>query len=97
MYLDLKKFSRFLILGEIFQKIIEVCVFVSKVDLYNSPLDLYGLFVFLGVEPYWVHFWWTELLYKPFCHGQKEALFTVLTETLWRTAKKDVLDQVSTF
>ena len=56
--------------------------------------DLYGLLVFLGVEPYWVRFWWNKILYEPYRHGNRDALEKVITEVLWRTAKKDVLEQV---
>ena len=57
--------------------------------------DLYGLLLFLGVEPYWVQQWWNTLLYRPYCHGVKEPLYNALSKVLWRTAKKDVLDQVN--
>ena len=56
--------------------------------------DLYGLLLFLGVEPYWVQQWWNMLLYRPYCHGVKEPLYDAVSKVLWRTAKKDVLDQV---
>ena len=59
-----------------------------------SVVDLYGLLLFLGVEPYWVQAWWSRLLYTPYCHGNREPLHQLLSQVLWRTAKKDVLDQV---
>ena len=57
-------------------------------------IDLYGLLLFLGVEPYWVQYWWNTLLYRPYCHGVKEPLYNAVSKVLWRTAKTDVLDQV---
>ena len=42
--------------------------------------DVYGLLLFLGVEPYWVQHWWKELLLKPFCYGDKVRVkFSVLS------------------
>ena len=58
--------------------------------------DLYGLFLFLGFDPYLVKQWWTRLLYDPYCHGIEEPLNAAVSAVLWHTAKNDVLDQVST-
>ena len=58
-------------------------------------VDLYGLLLFLGTDPYWVKQWWDKLIYEPFCYGIKQPLLDVVADTLWRTAKSDVLDQVS--
>ena len=51
--------------------------------------------MFLEVDPYWVQEWWNKLLYKPYQHGNKEPLFKAIASVLWRTAKKDVLNQVN--
>lgn len=56
--------------------------------------DLYGLVLFLGVDPYWVKHWWHQLLYRPYRHGNTEPLYYVIAQLLWRSAKKDVIDQV---
>ncbi len=56
--------------------------------------DLYGLMLFLGVDPYWVQHWWKSLLYMPYCHGVKLPLYKAVSHVLWRSAKKDVIDQV---
>ena len=58
--------------------------------------DLYGLLLFLGVDPYWVYMWWTKLVFQPYCHGIPNAMHDLLTSVLWRTVKDDVLDQVCT-
>ena len=41
-----------------------------------------------------MQYWWNILLYRPYCHGVKEPLYNAVSKVLWRTAKKDVLDQV---
>lgn len=56
--------------------------------------DLYGLVLFLGVDPYWVKHWWDQLLYRPYRRGNTEPLYNVIAQLLWRSAKKDVIDQV---
>jgi len=66
-------------------------------NLYSLTVvcsDLYGLLLFLAVDPYWVKFWWTKLLYEPFTRGVKQPLYSAISQVLWRTAKDDVIDQV---
>lgn len=58
--------------------------------------DLYGLVLFLGLDPYWVKHWWDQLLYRPYRRGNTEPLYSVIAQILWRSAKKDVIDQVRT-
>lgn len=57
-------------------------------------LDLYGLFLFLGVEPYYRRTWWKKLLYEPFLRGDIKPLSDVLRNVMWRSAKKDVVNEV---
>ena len=56
--------------------------------------DLFGLFAFLRVDPYQVKLWWNKFLYEPYCYSIKEPMHLAVSNVLWRTAKKDVLDQV---
>jgi len=56
--------------------------------------DLHGLLLFLGVDPYWMKFWWNKLLLEPFNSGVKQPLYAAVSQVLWRTAKDDVIDQV---
>ena len=56
--------------------------------------DLYGLFLFLGVEPYYRKTWWKKLLYEPFLRGDPKPLKDALYNVMWRTPKKDVIDEV---
>lgn len=58
--------------------------------------DLFGLVVFLGVEPFCVKHWWVRLLYHPYCRKNPQPLYSFIAKILWRSAKKDVIDQVST-
>ena len=57
--------------------------------------DLYGLLLFLAVDPYWMKFWWNKLLFEPFNSGVKQPLYDAVSEVLWRTAKDDFIEQVS--
>lgn len=63
--------------------------------LFFFFLDLFGLVVFLGVEPYCVKHWWVRLLYRPYCKKNPQLLYSFIAKILWRSAKKDVIDQVS--
>lgn len=63
----------------------------------NCPLallDIYGLLLFLGVDPYCHQKWWKTLLYEPYTNGQKQALYDILAKIMWRSAKKDVIHEV---
>ncbi|XP_045197702.2 E3 ubiquitin-protein ligase SHPRH-like isoform X2 [Mercenaria mercenaria] len=68
---------------------------VTGTPIQKSVDDLYGLLLFLGVDPYWVHMWWNKLVFTPFCHGFPNAMHDLLTSVLWRTVKNDVLDQIN--
>ncbi|XP_069131636.1 E3 ubiquitin-protein ligase SHPRH-like isoform X2 [Argopecten irradians] len=68
---------------------------VTGTPIQKSVSDVYGLLLFLGLDPYWVKHWWMTLLYDPYCHGNPKPLQTVLSCVLWRNAKKDVLDQIN--
>ena len=59
-------------------------------------LDIYGLLLFLGVDPYCHQKWWKALLYEPYKNGQRQPLCDVLAKIMWRSAKKDVIHEVQT-
>ncbi|XP_050989525.1 E3 ubiquitin-protein ligase SHPRH [Labeo rohita] len=67
---------------------------VSGTPVQRGLEDLYGLVLFLGVDPYWVKYWWDQLLYRPYRHGNTTQLYNVIGQLLWRSAKKDVIDQI---
>eukprot|EP00064_Thunnus_orientalis_P020687 superscaffoldBa00005829_g20832 len=67
---------------------------VSGTPVQRGLEDLYGLILFLGVDPYWVKHWWDQLLYRPYRRGNTEPLYYVIAQLLWRSAKKDVIDQI---
>uniref|UniRef100_A0A671W3I7 SNF2 histone linker PHD RING helicase n=1 Tax=Sparus aurata TaxID=8175 RepID=A0A671W3I7_SPAAU len=67
---------------------------VSGTPVQRGLEDLYGLVLFLGVDPYWVKHWWYQLLYRPYRRGNTEPLYYVIAQLLWRSAKKDVIDQI---
>lgn len=67
---------------------------VSGTPVQRGLEDLYGLVLFLGVDPYWVKHWWVQLLYRPYRRGNTEPLYNLIAQILWRSAKKDVIDQI---
>ncbi|XP_072178212.1 E3 ubiquitin-protein ligase SHPRH-like [Diadema setosum] len=68
---------------------------VTGTPIQKSLDDLYGLFLFLGVEPFWVKHWWDKLLSAPYSRGNREPLQKALCKIFWRTAKRDVLEQIA--
>ena len=57
-------------------------------------MDFHGLMVFLGIDPYNMEQWWRRRLCIPYISGNKARLESVLARYMWRTAKKDVLNQI---
>ncbi|XP_053147143.1 E3 ubiquitin-protein ligase SHPRH isoform X2 [Hemicordylus capensis] len=67
---------------------------VSGTPVQRGLEDLYGLVLFLGADPYWVKYWWDQLLYRPYCRKNPQPLYSFIAKIMWRSAKKDVLDQI---
>ncbi|XP_034051199.1 E3 ubiquitin-protein ligase SHPRH isoform X2 [Thalassophryne amazonica] len=67
---------------------------VTGTPVQRGLEDLYGLVLFLGVDPHWVKHWWDQLLYRPYRRGNTEPLYNLISQLLWRSAKKDVIDQI---
>ncbi|XP_052087534.1 E3 ubiquitin-protein ligase SHPRH-like [Mytilus californianus] len=68
---------------------------VTGTPIQRSVEDLYGLFLFLGIDPFWVKQWFETVLFKPLCHGVTKPLYDTVSSILWRTAKKDVIEQIN--
>ncbi|XP_071956695.1 E3 ubiquitin-protein ligase SHPRH-like [Antedon mediterranea] len=68
---------------------------ITGTPIQRSMDDLYGLLLFIGVEPYWVKCWWDQLLCRPFYLGKTRPIQEAVAEVLWRTSKKDVIDQIN--
>ncbi|KAK1338088.1 hypothetical protein QTO34_001198 [Cnephaeus nilssonii] len=67
---------------------------ISGTPVQRGLEDLFGLVVFLGVEPFCVKHWWVRLLYHPYCRKNPQPLYSFIAKILWRSAKKDVIDQI---
>uniref|UniRef100_A0A2K6F3X7 SNF2 histone linker PHD RING helicase n=1 Tax=Propithecus coquereli TaxID=379532 RepID=A0A2K6F3X7_PROCO len=67
---------------------------ISGTPVQRGLEDLFGLVVFLGIEPYCVKHWWVRLLYRPYCKKNPQHLYSFIAKILWRSAKKDVIDQI---
>lgn len=87
---------------------------VTGTPVGKSLNDLYGLLLFLQLDPYRVEAWWRLAVYTPYCLGDRGPMLEViiiiiiisrdhqyhhhfhqvLRGLLWRTSKRDVLDQI---
>ena len=67
---------------------------VTGTPIRDSLMDFHGLMVFLGIDPYNMEQWWRRRLCIPYISGNKARLESVLARYMWRTAKKDVLNQI---
>ena len=57
--------------------------------------DIYGLLLFLSVQPYCEKSLWKRLLYEPYVREKNaRPLVEVLKRLFWRTLKQDVLNEV---
>ena len=63
-------------------------------DALSFYVDIYGLLLFLGVDPYCHQKWWKTLLFEPYRNGDKQPLYELLAKILWRSVKKDVIHEV---
>ncbi len=61
-------------------------------SLYLS--DLYGLVLFLGVDPFSEFGWYKRLIWQPFLRGQEEPMLSLFARLMWRNSKADVADEV---
>eukprot|EP00794_Sanderia_malayensis_P003768 gene3768-4290_t len=68
---------------------------VTGTPVQKGLEDIYGMVLFIGVFPYCIKAWWTKLLYEPLIHGDNQPLFRLLSRIMWRTEKKNVLDQIN--
>ena len=57
----------------------------------NGIEDLYGLLLFLDKQPWSDHFWWRHLTELP---DREELLLKLLQGLLWRSRKRDVLEEI---
>ena len=67
---------------------------MTGTPIRDSLMDFHGLMVFLGIDPYNMEQWWRRRLCIPYISGNKARLESVLARYMWRTAKKDVLNQI---
>ncbi|XP_026471462.1 E3 ubiquitin-protein ligase SHPRH-like isoform X2 [Ctenocephalides felis] len=67
---------------------------VTGTPIQKTVEDLYGLIHFLGLEPYSNQDAWSWLLFVPYVLGNSKPLLDILGKIMWRTEKKDVLDQI---
>ncbi|XP_075410539.1 E3 ubiquitin-protein ligase SHPRH [Tenrec ecaudatus] len=67
---------------------------ISGTPVQRGLEDLYGLVLFLGIDPYCIRHWWVRLLYHPYCKKNPQPLYSFIAKILWRSAKKDVIDQI---
>ncbi len=63
---------------------------VSGTPIQKSVMDLHGLLLFLGVEPFGQQHIFYEQLARPFLAGHNEPLVRVLAPIFWRTRKSQV-------
>lgn len=67
---------------------------ITGTPLQRGIEDLYGLVLFLGIDPFFVQLWWNRALLQPFLTGERKPLKNLLNDCMWRTAKSEVLDQI---
>lgn len=67
---------------------------VTGTPIQKSFQDLYGLVMFLCVEPFNDLSRWRYQLLDPYFEGDKSPFFTLFSHIMWRSSKADVLDQI---
>ncbi|XP_015267532.1 PREDICTED: E3 ubiquitin-protein ligase SHPRH isoform X2 [Gekko japonicus] len=64
---------------------------VSGTPVQRGLEDLYGLVLFLGADPYWVKYWWDQLLYRPYCRKKPQPLYSFIAKIMWSTMTMEEL------
>ena len=70
------------------------CIYYLQLKKNCILLDLYGLVLFLGVEPYSLLPWYNQLVWKPFLDGRESVMVSLFSKILWRSSKADVAKEV---
>ena len=68
---------------------------VTGTPIGKSLNELFGLLMFLKIDPFCLEFWWKRCLFDPYIRGNTKYLEDVLCQIMRRTVKKDVLDQIN--
>ena len=67
---------------------------VTGTPIQRSVRDVYGLFLFLEVDPFRIQMWFEQKLLVPYFTGNPTPLVEALGEILWRTCKRDVVEEL---
>lgn len=59
------------------------------------PPDLFGLLLFLKVDPYSIQQWFQKLLWRPLVAGSDLPMLSLFSRIMWRNSKANVAAEVS--
>ncbi|XP_074033441.1 E3 ubiquitin-protein ligase SHPRH isoform X2 [Leptinotarsa decemlineata] len=68
---------------------------VTGTPISKNISDLYGLIDYIQITPFNDLTTWNKILYEPYVKGNDKPMLEFLSKVLWRTSKKDVLDQIN--
>ncbi|KAG1714827.1 E3 ubiquitin-protein ligase SHPRH [Nymphon striatum] len=68
---------------------------ITGTPIQRSLDDLYGLVLFLGIDPVYMEKYWLKLIRIPFLNGRLNPLVSILKEIMWRSTKKAVFQQIN--
>ncbi|KAF5302451.1 hypothetical protein FQR65_LT08541 [Abscondita terminalis] len=68
---------------------------VTGTPISRDVSGLHGLIDYLQLEPYNELDSWNNLLYYPYLQGNKEPMYNLLAQIMWRSAKDDVINQIN--
>lgn len=60
----------------------------------HAHSDLYGLVLFLNMEPYSQGLWYRRLITEPYLQGYHRPMIDLFSTIMWRNAKEDVAEEV---
>ncbi|KAJ8921378.1 hypothetical protein NQ315_002994 [Exocentrus adspersus] len=68
---------------------------ITGTPISKEISDLQGLVDYLQMTPFDDITTWHHILYEPYIKGDTRPMLDFLSKVLWRTSKKDVLDQIN--
>jgi len=57
-------------------------------------VDLYGLVLFLNIDPYLWAAWFNKLVWEPYISGNPTPIVDLFSRVMWRNCKEDVASEV---
>ncbi|RDD45665.1 E3 ubiquitin-protein ligase SHPRH [Trichoplax sp. H2] len=67
---------------------------VTGTPVQRGIEDLYGLALFLGLDPIHERVWWRKVIYENYIYGNLQPLVDAFASIFWRSVKSEIVDEI---